>query len=124
VPPFEASTAFSILFKHKMEPLISPRARNPQLSERTSEFLERCLAKCPADRFASFRDVLKHLQPAPADPLPWDALDDTGLADFLARYQARREVYLHQRGDLGEDVYEFPAGRVLRILRGDIAHER
>src|SRR6202012_5619315 len=44
-PPFEGETAFSIFFKHKTEPLISPRSRNPELSEQTSEFLERCLAK-------------------------------------------------------------------------------
>jgi serine/threonine protein kinase len=121
--PFDGETAFSVLFKHKMEPLISPRARSGQVSERTSEFLERCLAKSPGERFASFAEVLKHLQPVPAEASPWDASDDSRLADFLAGYQARRDVYLNRRAELDEDVYEFPAGRRLRILRGNIIHQ-
>jgi O-acetyl-ADP-ribose deacetylase (regulator of RNase III) len=107
-----------------MEPLISPRARSPRISPRTSEFLERCLAKSPADRFASFAEVLKHLQPGHAALSPWDASEDVDLAGYLARYQARREVYLHRRGELDEDVYEFPAGRVLRVLRGNLIHQQ
>src|SRR5262249_337783 len=43
-PPFDGETAFAILYRHKTEPLISPRARNQEISERNSELLERCLA--------------------------------------------------------------------------------
>ena len=56
-PPFEGETAFSVLYKHKMEPLTSPRAREPD-AERTSEVLERCLAKRAPSRFSSFAAVL------------------------------------------------------------------
>jgi serine/threonine protein kinase len=124
VPPFDGGTAFSILFKHKMEPPIAPRARNPRLSDRTSEVLERCLAKSPGDRFASFAELLRQLQPTTSLPSPWDFSDDVRLADYLARYQARRDVYLNRRGELEDDRYEFPAGRALRILRGNIVEQQ
>ena len=56
-PPFEGKTTFSILYKHKTEPLQSPSARNPELSDRVCEVIERCLAKSPSDRFPSFAEV-------------------------------------------------------------------
>ncbi len=56
-PPFEGKTTFSILYKHKTEPLLSPSARNPGLSDRVCEVVERCLAKAPSDRFPSFAEV-------------------------------------------------------------------
>jgi serine/threonine protein kinase len=122
-PPFDGGTAFTILFKHKMEAPVAPKARAPHLSDRTSEVLERCLAKSPGDRFASFAEVLRQLQLAAREPSPWDASGDVQLADYLARYQARREVYLDRRAELEDDRYEFPGGRVLRILRGNIVHQ-
>jgi O-acetyl-ADP-ribose deacetylase (regulator of RNase III)/tRNA A-37 threonylcarbamoyl transferase component Bud32 len=125
-PPFEGQTAFSILYKHKTEPLISPLARRPELSQRTNDILERCLAKAPADRFAAFADVLEHLQPTPGAASPWVISDDRELAPYLARYQSRREAYLGERRAWNEDldVYTFPRGQVLRIKRGDLVEQR
>jgi O-acetyl-ADP-ribose deacetylase (regulator of RNase III)/tRNA A-37 threonylcarbamoyl transferase component Bud32 len=124
-PPFEGETAFAILFKHKMEPLISPTVRNPGLSDRISEVLERCLAKSPGDRFPSFAEVLKHLQPTASAVSPWDAPEDQELAGYLARYQARRAAYLAGQLAWGEvDTYSFPGGQVVRIERGDIVQQR
>src|SRR5262245_2645738 len=62
MPPFDGETAFTVLFKHKTEPLIPPRVRNPRLSERLNELLERCLAKSPNDRFPSFAEVRRNLE--------------------------------------------------------------
>jgi O-acetyl-ADP-ribose deacetylase (regulator of RNase III) len=125
VPPFSGETVFSILFKHKTEPLISPKARNPALSERTSELLERCLAKSPQERFPSFAEVLKQLQPTPGTPFAWDVSDDPELAAVLVRYQARRTAYLSSfRNEANEvDTYEFAQGRKLQILGGDIVQQ-
>src|SRR5581483_4142750 len=125
-PPFDGETAFSILFKHKTEPLVSPKARRPALSERTSELLERCLAKSPADRFSSFAEVLTLLQPSTAAASPWAASDDAELADYLARYQQRRGHYLGERGvwNADLDVYHFPRGQRLKVVRGDIVAQR
>jgi serine/threonine protein kinase len=125
-PPFEGETAFSILFKHKTEPLVSPKARKASLSERTSELLERCLAKSPADRFSSFAELLTLLQPSTTVSSPWAASDDAELADYLARYWLLRESYLSRRGawNADLDVYRFPRGQQLKIVRGDLVAQR
>jgi eukaryotic-like serine/threonine-protein kinase len=121
--PFDGETAFSILFKHKTEPLIPPKARNPKLSQRMNEIVERCLAKAPGDRFQSFGEIARQLEPGPSSP--WDVSEDRELERYLAWYQTRRDVYLHRRGELTEpDSYEFPRGRTLRILRGDIVTQQ
>jgi serine/threonine protein kinase len=125
-PPFSGETVFSILFKHKTEPLTSPRERNPALSGQISEILERCLAKAPAERFASFAEILKHLQPSRNVSSPWEASDDAELADYLSRYRARRAAYLSEQRAWNEDldIYTFPRGQVVRIMRGDIVAQR
>jgi O-acetyl-ADP-ribose deacetylase (regulator of RNase III)/tRNA A-37 threonylcarbamoyl transferase component Bud32 len=119
--PFEGESVFSILFKHKVEPLVAPRARNPNLSERVSALLERCMAKSPAERFPSFAELLQHLQPTPSPSSPWEGEDDAELARHLAPYHQRRAVYLSQPSALtAPEVYQFPNGRVLKIVYGDI----
>jgi O-acetyl-ADP-ribose deacetylase (regulator of RNase III) len=124
-PAFDGETAFTVMFKHKTEPLPSPRARNPALSARTSELLERCMAKCVNDRFASFAEILKHLQPEVATVSPWDSTEDRELDPYLEKYRARRDHYLAGRRNLTPegDRYEFPSGAVLIIRSGNIVHE-
>jgi tRNA A-37 threonylcarbamoyl transferase component Bud32 len=67
-PPFTGHTALSILYKHKTEPLVPPRAIRPELSLRTSRILERCLAKTPSERFSSFADILGELDAGTTAP--------------------------------------------------------
>jgi O-acetyl-ADP-ribose deacetylase (regulator of RNase III) len=125
-PPYDGPSAFAILYKHKTEPLISPRSRNPELSERTSDLIERCLAKTPGDRFPSFGDVLRQLT-APASVLsPWIMAEDPQLQGYLERYRTRRSAYLGDPPPLdpGGDGYEFPRGHVIRILRGSLVDQR
>lgn len=121
-PPFQGDTAFSVLFKHKTEPLISPRSHRADLSAPMGEILERCLAKSPSDRFSSFGEILKLLQRSLEGASPWASSEDAELAPYLARYRSRREAYLAERQSWNQDldVYTFPHGRTLRILRGDI----
>jgi eukaryotic-like serine/threonine-protein kinase len=125
-PPFEGETPFSILYKHKTEPLISPQARKPDLSSRTSELLERCLAKVPADRFSSFSEILALLQSGGAEPSPWSVSDDAVFAAYWARYESRRKFYLDERQVWNRDLdaYQFPRGQILRIVDGDIVEQR
>jgi O-acetyl-ADP-ribose deacetylase (regulator of RNase III)/predicted Ser/Thr protein kinase len=124
-PPFQGDTAFTILFKHKTEPLISPRALNPLLSKRVSECLERCLAKAPHQRFNTFKEVLTSLRmPAPSSS-PWDISDDPEVAQYLGKYQLRRGVYLEGRSeDLPEpDVFVFPQHRLLTVGFGNLVEQ-
>ena len=125
-PPFHGETAFSILYKHKTEPLIPPRAWRPDLSEWTNEIIERCLAKAPRDRFPSFAEVIKHLRPSFSVSSPWTASDDTELTAYLARYEMRKASYLAERRawNVDLDVYTFPRGQTLRIMHGDIVAQR
>lgn len=124
-PPFRGQTAFSILYKHKSEPLTSPSAVRADLSKRTCEVLERCLAKSPLDRFSSFQELLSQLQPTGESVSPWTMSDDAELGAYLARYQARRAIYLGPGcGENTElDVYRFPRGQTIRVLHGDITDQ-
>jgi O-acetyl-ADP-ribose deacetylase (regulator of RNase III) len=125
-PPFLGPTAFAILYQHKTEAPISPQARNPTLSDRTNEIIERCLAKAPPDRFSSFAEIVKRLRPAVDASSPWTATDDAELAPYLARYQASRASYLSKTPvcDNDVDVFTFPNGQSLRIIRGDIVAQQ
>jgi O-acetyl-ADP-ribose deacetylase (regulator of RNase III) len=136
-PPFTGPTAFSILYKHKTEPLISPLARNPGISRRICELLERCLAKSPRERFQSFAEILRQLEAAPAVRFPWDFSEDAELGEYLSRFRVRRPVYwdivMHPfRQDVHRidrplrepDVYEFPGGRSLLVVRGNIVDQK
>lgn len=124
-PPFRGKTAFSILYKHKTEPLVPPRARSEGISPRMSELLERCLAKSPADRFPSFSELLTHLEPRSEAAAPWEMEDDPAWAAYLEKYKTRCPVYLHGPAPQGEcDRYQFPGGRTLRVIRGDIVEQR
>jgi O-acetyl-ADP-ribose deacetylase (regulator of RNase III) len=122
-PPFQGQSAIAVLLAHKTEPLIAPRAVNPDLSERMNALIERCMAKSPGDRFASFADVLRHLDSGEAGS-PWEPDADPALLAPLARYAARRDVYLLRVMAKGEvDAYEFPGGRTLRVLCGNIVEQ-
>jgi eukaryotic-like serine/threonine-protein kinase len=124
VTPFDGQTAFTVLFRHKTEPLVPPRARNPQISEHVNAVLERCLAKAPGDRFPSFAEVARQLAPEPAPVSPWEDLADERLTSYLTRYQERREVYLRQRDTMTEpDAYHFPGERVLLVMAGDLVQQ-
>jgi O-acetyl-ADP-ribose deacetylase (regulator of RNase III) len=121
--PFLGKTPVAVLLAHKTEPLISPRARRPHLSASTSDVLERCLAKSPADRFASFADLLRHLEPAGA-PSAWSDDEDPALRAHLQRFASRRETYLLRLMTPREvDEYHFPGQRVVRVQRGDIVEQ-
>lgn len=122
-PPFNGNSAFGILFKHKTEPLISPRARLPDISAPISAILERCLAKSPADRFESFAALLRQFESSSGNSA-WNATDEADLAGYLERYRARRDEYLNAPSSAELlDKYDFPDGRTLRIVVGDLARQ-
>jgi serine/threonine protein kinase len=125
VPPFEGNSVFSILCKHKSEPLISPRSRNSRLSERMCSIIERCLAKSPSDRFPTFAEVRRQLMPGPNLFSPWDMTEDSELLRYLQQYQTRRNAYLEgsARLPVQGDIYTFPRGRKIVILNGNIVHQ-
>jgi serine/threonine protein kinase len=124
-PPFQGDTYFTILFKHKTEPVISPRACNPDLSGRVTECVERCLAKSPAERFGSFRAVAESLQRQGQAPSPWDLSDDPELESYQQQYRARRGLYLNGKPEelKQPDSYPFAQRRLLTIGFGDLVDQ-
>jgi serine/threonine protein kinase len=125
--PFEGPSHFSILFKHKTEPLVSPIAHNPSLSPRVAACLERCMAKNPTERFQSFREVVARLAPAAgagaADPWAADA-DTSEVRRHLDHYRERRALYLAGAQLPEPDRYDLPGGRVLSVGFGNLAETR
>jgi len=65
--PFNAETPMAVVVKQITEPLPPPREINPQLPVRIEEVLLRALAKDPADRFRSMRDLNNAFQQALID---------------------------------------------------------
>ena len=122
-PPFEGDTILSVLMKHKMDPLISPRSRRKDLSNEISQILEKCMAKSPNDRFQSFGELLVHFEGGSSDP--WGDVQDEELAGYLSQYESHKADYFKKRTEEpGEiDVFRFPNDRVLRIVAGSIAEQ-
>jgi len=122
--PFEGKTPFAVMSKHESEPLVSPLIRMPNLNTRTSELIERCLVKSPADRFSRFSEVLDQLlRVLTRDPRQSD--DDRELSPLFATFASRRDAYLQSRNDGNElDSFVLPAGQVVRILRGTIIEQQ
>jgi serine/threonine protein kinase len=63
-PPFDAETPIAIVFKHIQEPLPPPAALNPDLPEAVEQVILKALAKDPADRFQTAREMVAALQAA------------------------------------------------------------
>lgn len=69
--PFDAETPFAVVMKHLTEPLPLPRSLRPDLPEEVERVILRALAKHPADRYQTMRDLVtafdQATQAAPAD---------------------------------------------------------
>jgi photosystem II stability/assembly factor-like uncharacterized protein len=56
--PYDAETPFAVVMKHMTEPLPLPRTIRPDLPEAVERVILRALAKDPADRYQSMRDLV------------------------------------------------------------------
>lgn len=63
-PPFEAATATDVAAKHTTQPVISLKTFDPSIQEQTAQVIGRMLAKNPAERYASYDEVITDLQNA------------------------------------------------------------
>jgi serine/threonine protein kinase len=60
--PYDADTPFAIMLKHKNDPVPSPRSFNPNLDARVESLVMRMIAKRPADRFDTLRELVEMLE--------------------------------------------------------------
>ena len=60
--PYDADTPFAIMLKHKNEPVPSPRIYNPNLDTRVERLVMRMIAKRPADRFSTLRELVQVIE--------------------------------------------------------------
>ncbi len=56
--PFDGDTYMSIVFKHVNDPIPSPHAINPDLPKAVEQIIQKAMAKDPARRYASARELL------------------------------------------------------------------
>ncbi len=122
-PPFDAETPWSVVWKHKTEPLIPPKSLNPSISSVLNDCIERCLAKDPADRFSSFSQINEVLSSSTVRP--WEHTIDETLANYLGVFRVHRKQFLSP--DLAEidrpTIFDFPNRRRLKILFGDLTEQ-
>jgi serine/threonine protein kinase len=82
-PPFTGDSIYSLLMKHKHEPIVAPKSLNSDIPPYVNDCLERCLAKNPLDRFRTFRDILDVLNLCSKSD-PWSPSEDSELTAFDA----------------------------------------
>lgn len=122
-PPFAAETPWSVVWKHKTEPLIPPKSRNPSVSSVLNDCIERCLAKEPADRFSSFSQINEVLSSSSIQP--WEHTIDATLSNYLGIFKIHRKHFLSPDPTELEQptIFDFPNRRRLKILFGDLAEQ-
>lgn len=78
-PPFDADTPIAIVVKHIQAPLPLPRHLNPDLPEAVEYVILKALAKDPADRFQTAREMVAALQSVIPATLPGQPSTQTQL---------------------------------------------
>ncbi len=63
-PPYDAESAVGLMAKHMQEPVPSLRARRPEVPANLAAIVERLMQKEPAQRFASYEELIGALEAA------------------------------------------------------------
>ena len=127
-PPFVGRSAFEVLYKHKTEPLTSPRALNTSLSAEISRIIERCLAKEPSDRYESFHELLQDLNGRTESSNQWrrilQAEEEAGFVS--AGFSDRIAQFLHPEAPRNATLesLQFGDSRELKVVTGDIVEQQ
>jgi predicted RNA-binding Zn-ribbon protein involved in translation (DUF1610 family) len=68
-PPFEAETASMVTLKHLKSEVVSLQAFAPEVSSATAYVINKTLHKDPEERYASYEELIEHLQYARSELL-------------------------------------------------------
>lgn len=85
-PPFEGKTAIELLIAHARDTAVAPSKLRPEIPAELDAIVMRCLAKDPAQRFASVRELDQALAACPV-ARDWDM---DRAADWWAREARER----------------------------------
>jgi serine/threonine protein kinase len=91
--PFSADTLIAVIFKHVQEPLPPPRSINPDLPAEVEQVVVKAMAKSPADRFTSAREMAAALLTAVVQSTPFERdiqpFDSGAMTPILSREPVR-----------------------------------
>lgn len=114
-PPFEAQTASLVALKHIKSQAVSLQAFAPDVSSETAYVINRTLAKEPNDRYASYAELIEHLQYARAKLLERVGSTRRPPQRVVVESQRQRQI-----GGLFTLILLLIAGAVLFIFRDKI----
>jgi eukaryotic-like serine/threonine-protein kinase len=91
-PPYEADTASTVALKQLMSQPVSLQAFAPDVSSETAYVINRMLAKNPADRYASYPELVEHLSYAQTKLLERSTHSDKAKERIVIETQAAKNV--------------------------------
>jgi hypothetical protein len=91
-PPYEADTASTLALKQLMSQPVSLQAFAPDVSSETAYVINRMLAKNPAERYASYPELVEHLSYARSKLLERSKQPSQGKERVVIETQAAKNV--------------------------------
>ncbi len=91
-PPYEADTASTVALKQLMSQPVSLQAFAPDVSSETAYVINRMLAKNPAERYASYPELVEHLSYARTKLLERSTHPDKAKERIVIETQAAKNV--------------------------------
>ncbi|MEK7411981.1 MAG: protein kinase [Planctomycetota bacterium] len=91
--PYDGETPFSIMLKHKVDPIPSVRTFRPDLDQRVDALVQRMMAKNPAHRCRDLRDLI--------DETEHLLVDLTGTASILRKTNGPIRALIQQSSGRG-----------------------
>jgi serine/threonine protein kinase len=91
-PPYEADTASTVALKQLMSQPVSLQAFAPDVSSETAYVINRMLAKNPAERYASYPELVEHLSYARTKLLERSTHPDKAKERIVIETQAVKNV--------------------------------
>ncbi len=107
-PPFEGESAVDIVVKHMNEKVPSICHLRPDLPIEMDQFMQKAMAKSPAERYSTPREFISALEQVQQQI---QAMQPTDRQEALDRHQGGEGGYEQQQQQAGMDVQEGPGQR-------------
>jgi serine/threonine protein kinase len=107
-PPFEGESAVDIVVKHMNEKVPSICRLRPDLPIEMDQFMQKAMAKSPAERYSTPREFISALEQVQQQI---QAMQPTDRQEALDRHQGGEGGYEQQQQQVGMDLQEGPGQR-------------